>query len=587
MVFVGLCVLGIVPRATAEWANQDITLTPGWNAIFLEVQPEDSSCETIFAGLPVKSVWAWNEQFTSVQYVRDPSEILPEEPEWLTYFPGDSPNAFLTNLRALVGGRPYLVELDGSAPVTLELRGTVRVESRTWLSNSYNLAGFHIDPATPPTFASYFSPSGSHTGQPMYKLDAAGHWVRIENPGTERVERGRAYWIYCSGQSTYSGPLGVEIDRDRRLNFGQFVTEKTLVLRNETEAAKSVTLTVGPSLRPTRRARGEESGAPLPRLAGDVALSYRTMLAWEAFREPLTVTVEAESELAVPLAVLRQDMPDAEGTDDRFESIIEIRDGEGGRFTVPVLAQKMLTKSGLWVGTVTLDHVSEPANGEDPDTPRKTGSEFTFRVIIHVDDQQQARLLQQVVLLQVQPEEDTTILDVSEGYVLVTDDALIPQFAGVSLRDGELVGRRISSPAFAHTQGTEGVSDPSFASSVWPIELTGTPTTNLNGVIRMHYDDPLNPFVHRFHPDHNNLNERFQEENKLPEGSESFTILREVNFEFFSTSPLGSSVPNWGYDIVGGVYTETLTGVHKSRINVKGTFQLNHVIDVAVLNDGL
>ena len=44
--------------ATAQWATQSIVLEPGWNAVYLEVQPEPRECDAVFAELPVESVWA-------------------------------------------------------------------------------------------------------------------------------------------------------------------------------------------------------------------------------------------------------------------------------------------------------------------------------------------------------------------------------------------------------------------------------------------------------------------------------------------------------------------------------------------------
>ena len=35
------------------------------------------------------------------------------------------------------------------------------------------------------------------------------------------------------------------------------------------------------------------------------------------------------------------------------------------------------------------------------------------------------------------------------------------------------------------------------------------------------------------------------------------------------------------------IYTEKITGIHRRPINIKGTFRLQRISDVAVLNDGL
>jgi hypothetical protein len=586
----------------AEWSRQTINLRPGWNAVFLEVQPADNACKSVFARVPVKSVWAWNERFKSAQFVRNPDELDPTEPQWLTYFPARGTKSFLSDLHGLTGGQAYLVEVGGTEPVILELRGRLLVRQKAWLSDSFNLMGFHTDPDNPPSFESFFAPSGAHASQSMYRLSTAGKWEKINDPATTPLHQGEAYWIYCRGQSTYGGPLSVSVVQDREMNYGEFLTEKTLRLKNETAHEKSVILKMKSSQRPSHRSTdpGEDV---LPPLAGDVSLAYKTLMSWKAFDAPLEVKVKPNAELDIPLAVIRGAMASPRSKEDMYESVIEISDGAGGKFQVPVKAQKMLTKTGLWVGSVTLNGVSEAANPENPDVPTATGSEFKFRIILHVDENSQATLLQEVSLMQVQAvySDDGVLLEPAR-YVLITRDDLIAQFATSSTVDNTFKGRRISSPAFATTKSGQP-GDPADNSSDWPVLLAGSfpdevfnvpdegaPEdqachTTVTGDVRLHYDDPLNPFVHRFHPDHDNLNERY-EEDPLSEGFESYGINRNITLCFSQFSPLDLTLPNWGYDLLGGVYREEITGLHRNTIVVQGVFELNHVIDVPVLNDG-
>ena len=59
-----------------------------------------------------------------------------------------------------------------------------------------------------------------------------------------------------------------------------------------------------------------------------------------------------------------------------------------------------------------------------------------------------------------------------------------------------------------------------------------------------------------------------------------------MTLEFKPVSPMGLSLPNWGDDLLGGVYHERVSGVHQNDIFVQGRFELRHIIDVPVLNDG-
>jgi hypothetical protein len=102
--------------------------------------------------------------------------------------------------------------------------------------------------------------------------------------------------------------------------------------------------------------------------------------------------------------------------------------------------------------------------------------------------------------------------------------------------------------------------------------------------LALDYNHALNPFKHRYHPDHNNLDERFEQ--TLPEGAESFTIQRSVTLQFNGVDPQGIHPPGWGDTETGGLYRETITGVHRSAIHIAGTFRLVRVTSIAALNDG-
>jgi len=101
--------------------------------------------------------------------------------------------------------------------------------------------------------------------------------------------------------------------------------------------------------------------------------------------------------------------------------------------------------------------------------------------------------------------------------------------------------------------------------------------------VTLDYNDPLNPFKHVFHPDHNNLNEEYTQ--TLPEGMESFTVARQIQLEFQSQDPNGYQFAGWGDIELGGKYRETISGIHKSPLYVEGTFRLHRASHVGSLND--
>lgn len=530
--------LAITINAPAEpTITQTFTLQPGWNAIFLEVQPEPRTPPKVFQGVPVESVWTWHERNSPVQFIQDPAEGLWGKPGWSVYYK-TSQEAFLTNLFAIQANRAYLVKLGGSQPVTWSVTGRPAVPRISWTPDSFNLAGFAVDPASPPSFQNFFAPSTAHAGQAVYRLNSNGEWAQVANPGSERMRRGEAYWIFCRGGSEYTGPLRVNPERLNGLAYGDSVDEQTLRIRNLATAGRTVTV------------RAVATGAsPLAFRSFDSA----TLNQWLPLPAQLAATTG--SDLNLRLAVKR-----ASFTATDFETVIEVTDGAGSLVRVPLVASAPHHNS-LWIGTVAVNRVGEV--NRDPAIPTPTGSEFQFRLMLHVDASRQARLLKEVIQLW---EDGTTVpaantpgyemMDRPGRYVLVTRDELISQFSGSMLRDGEPVGRRISTAAF------------DFAGDSLPMTGSFGAGNTLSGIITLPADFPTNPYRHRYHPDHET----------------GFDITRSIELEFTTNDPDGLNPPGWGYSVFGGVYRETVSGLHKKNISVQGTFRISLASTLDTLN---
>jgi hypothetical protein len=212
--------------------------------------------------------------------------------------------------------------------------------------------------------------------------------------------------------------------------------------------------------------------------------------------------------------------------------------------------------------------------------PFPTATEFQLRLLLHVDNGGQARLLRKVLQMwkdgtYTTNDSGVQVVDQPGRFVLVTDDSLIPNFTGSALRDGQRVARRFSSTTFAFPTPLSLAATGDFGASNSVFSCTNT----------LDYDDALNPFKHQYHPDHDNLDERFSQ--KLPEGVESFTVTRAIQLQFTATDPDGLTMAGWGDNQLGGVYQETISGLHNSSLYVRGTFRLQQVSRVGVLNDGL
>jgi hypothetical protein len=157
--------------------------------------------------------------------------------------------------------------------------------------------------------------------------------------------------------------------------------------------------------------------------------------------------------------------------------------------------------------------------------------------------------------------------------VLLTDDSLIPQYRGASLRDGVPVGRRISTVDFDFEGGKSNL-----------LAMTGTfaigQTNRCTLVLEPNF--PTNPFKHRFHPDHDNLDATYANYKE-----EAYAITREIELRYSASNPAGAnsaSALQYGEREIGGAYHERISGLHRTNILAQGTFRLTRVANSPVLN---
>jgi hypothetical protein len=393
--------------------------------------------------------------------------------------------------------------------------------------------------------------------------------------------------------------------------------EQTLTIQNNSTNARVVTITQLRSGLPTT--------TNYPAWAGDVPLSYwksvyPTNVGFFPLTAALSQTVGAGGKWSLRLAVRRSAMaaPASAASGALYQSLLNVSDGAGSRWLVPVTAQGIQSaaaaalvngkeigprdaappclRSGLWIGSADIKKVSYPASITDAVTPISTFSDFQFRLILHVDTNCQARLLQKVLLMwqngtYVTNSTGYQVVSQSGNYVLLTKDSLIPNYRGAAMRDGQLMARRISSAGF-------GFRD--------PVNMAGSGAFGDDGSIFsctniLDYRDILNPFVHRYHPDHDNLDDSYHAlpTNAVPASwpadttvagpatAESFTVTRYISLQFSANDPDNLKMAGWGDNQIGGTYKETITGLHKNPLYIQGTFRLHQASSVGVLNDGL
>ncbi len=572
----GALLAGMLPLAAQE-VTQTLNLQAGWNAVYVEVEPAVKEANVVFASHPISSVWTRAERVVAVDFIQDSSEEVFGKAGWLAWFHPSRPEAFVGNLFAVNANRAYLIKAD--AAFTLTLTGRPSARHPDWAPDKFNLRGFPVDPANAPTFRNFFVSSAAqfdatqNSLRGIYRLNAGGQWGLVANG--DLMRSGEAYWVFSKGASDFTAPLRVELEIGDGLEYGLELDQLRLGLRNSSTSSGSVSLRTLPA------------ASALSTRQFNPAVGYL----WSALPSPHVVSVAGGQREELRLAVRRSAI-----TSTIYTATLEITDGLGTRHRIPVSAEKLATTgaasaqsgspetgaisearshAGLWLGNVTVNAVSE-AHSSNPTNATPTKSQFDLRLLVHVDGNGQARLLKQVT----QMWKNGTYTNAPDGlrtqatpgrYVLLTDDRLIPSFQGAGVRDGVPVGRRIS---------TIGFDFPTRQTNNY-LNLTGFFATGqrLNGTLAQGHDDATNPFKHKYHPDHDNLNVRFD-----GPAVEAYATTRQIQLEFTATPPDGTSAPDYGHDVMGGIYREVISGLHKTNLYVRGTFRLNRQSIIPDLN---
>lgn len=411
------------PAASRPSWTQEFDLVPGWNAIYLQVQPDTADPEILFADLPVRSVWTRGIEPGGVEFVCEgeqppcapsPAEALLRQRGWVVYVPPEREEALAAELarRQLVsieGNRPFLIRLDGTAPRKLSITGQPLLPVINWQPATFNLVGFPVDPAAPPTVESYFAASPAHNGQPVYRLRSDGVWVDVRAekactggsragasctaatdcagapcvPVDDKIRNGRAYWVYSANSSDFIAPLAVEMPTSDGLSYGRSVSQHLLRLTNL--AAERTTIRLASVAAPNT-----EPLVPLShfRVGTDGKFEWIPLAG-----DPPVLQLPANpyASRGARLAVRRSAMSDPYAA-----SVLAVSDGRGTRWIIPVLAARDAgenlfdggaaglggsaqddPKAGLWVGVALVKRVSQPPRrASDPmPTPAPTSGQ--------------------------------------------------------------------------------------------------------------------------------------------------------------------------------------------------------------------
>jgi len=561
--------------------TQTFTLQPGWNSVYLEVTPTDTLVGDVFADPAVQSVWQPKVRSSTVAFIQNQNEVPFNRAGWEVYVPTNQPASINNDLFRVSVNQPYLVNVSGGKPITVSVSGRPSLRAQPFLPNTYTLRGFALDTNSPPTFGAFFAASPAQAGQAIYQLNnATSQWQLV---GTNNVmSDGAAYWVFSAGASSYAGQLSVTPSAGDGLDFGQLGAEEDLTLQNTSRNAVAAAISdLGTGNRP---------------LAYFGVTTNRTP-AWLPLPQTISVPLGAGAIRKLRFAVQRSQMTNAS-----YATVLSVSDGQGTQYRVAVTAQlppgitptasiaglfhpdtgggsaiSPTLQAGLWVGDITVNGVAETYN--DPTNTTPAARPFDLRVILHVTTNGTTRFLREVIeMLQVgvttNDSSGQPVVSQTAQPVLLTDDSLLPNFTGVTTRDGTPAGRRFSTAGFDFDPpgGTNFlIMTGSFGvGNTVGCTITLTPST------------PTNPFLHRYHPDHDNLDAYY---NPIPPGEpqEVYTITRQIQMTFTATDPTGAASADYGATSIGGKYSETITGLHRNPLVVSGVFHLNQIANTPPL----
>ncbi|KPA11459.1 hypothetical protein MHK_008334, partial [Candidatus Magnetomorum sp. HK-1] len=217
-------------------------------------------------------------------------------------------------------------------------------------------------------------------------------------------------------------------------------------------------------------------------------------------------------------------------------------------FTSDMDATPNVNTKGLWIANMQITGVNEVRGNAD--NPMPSPRAFDLKMILHVDNSGQVRLLRHVTLMKKQ---------ISDGWssVLVTDDTKIPDYTGIIRRDNKLMGMRISSVFF------------DFDENLNELQLIGGIgfSRAVAGHIVIDEDHPRNPYRHKYHPDH----------------QKGMKIVQDFLLAFDEKPVYVSSEEN--IMTLTGEFHVTIYGLHKIPIKGEGSFEMERVSLVGELNE--
>jgi hypothetical protein len=422
--------------------------------------------------------------------------------------------------------------------------------SATWVRNGANLMGFPSlqNGSTYPTIAAYFAtfPAAIASNVKIYKYVGGdlgpGNPLQVFSTSSERLDRNQAYWFDSKVVGDFYAPIEISLSNGSGIDFGRTGSTVTVRLLNRSAVVSTVTIApVASSNAPT----GQEE------ITGSVPLRRRTYdqqaKSWTETAIPAAFTEVVGPNAAVELTFGIDRAAMTGGSNAFYASMLRFTASSNlYDILLPVTARKA-SLAGLWLGDAVVGGVESKTAGY---TGTATAQTYSLRYIVHVDDAGNARVLSQVYLGLLAGESPQPGICTAESALSVADKAS---------------ARRIVAAHLPLDRVLDGGT----------MALGGS----MSCTISTPFNDPTSPFVHQYHPDHDNKSGT----TPLVSGQESYDLSRAVTFAISAAAPAGVSATGYGASVIAGNYTEVLTGLRKDSVTVTGTFSLRRVSEIGTL----
>ena len=542
--------------------RQEFSLVYGWNAIYMQVQPQ-KPVEEVFADWPVKSVGFYDpSSFLSTRQFSAEWDsgnlMLPPIMMWHRDYPEAS------EIKYIPSGSVCILFSTNSIKTTVSVTGVPAAPRQTWhitdTNEVYNFVGFSLQKGqrvTPQDYLEGFLENVQQGG--FFKLSGRNEQkspTLMSLYQSDTFSDGDVLLAASRIQSNWSGVLNVSPMNG--LNFGTDHVQQTLAIRNDGTAPRTVAIDIvdgiletGQKLRPsylhTRDADVALTNAVWASCAdGQTRLAQKFLASGETWRFQIGLDRKA-------LAGIQRGIS--------LGAILRITDVDGKskmRVDVPMIAETSgdvdasQWPAGLWVADVAFNQIKSPGDTHETET----GGEMKVRLPIHIDANGTARLLQRVVVA------GETNEDGAFDYRLYAGSAAIPQSAKTVMRISA-VTLPTETPVIV---GQGGFSD----KAVFEFIVSSGGSTSL--------------LRHPLHPRHDGLDWDFK--TAAPSGDNINNYKHDKKPETFSVQnkielnlDMNGGEASWNPEKTkSGTVKWTLNGLrHEGAITISGKMTLKHV----------